>query len=133
MQPAFLKHPRLRRVSPISKFAVAASLEALGEHRVASIKDGSLKVGVIFSILNGCVNYSRRFYTEALADPKTASPILFPETVFNAPSSHLSALLGTAEINYTLIGDHAGFLPAIKIAKQWLEEGRVDGVHCRFQ
>lgn len=126
--PSFLRDPRLRRVSPISKFAVAASLEALGESRIAAVKAGELKIGVIFSILNGCVNYSRRFYAEALADPKTASPILFPETVFNAPSSHLSALLGSREINYTLIGDHAGFLPSMKIASQWLEEGRVDGV-----
>ncbi len=126
--PAFLRDPRLRRVSPISRYAVSAALEALGAERLALAKAGKLRVGVLFSIQNGCVNYSRRFFAEVLADPKTASPILFPETVFNAPASHLSALLGSAEVNYTVVSDHAGFLPAVEVAAQWLEEDRVDGV-----
>ena len=88
------KFARLRRTSPISKFAAAAVAEALGDARLAEITAGRLRVGVIFTLTNGCVNYSNRFFGEALADPAFASPILFPETVFNAPSSHLSALIG---------------------------------------
>ena len=125
---SFAREARLRRVSPISRYAVAAALEALGEARRAQVQAGSLRLGIIFTILNGCVNYSRRFFTEVLADPHTASPILFPETVFNAPASHLSALLGSGEINYTIIGDRANFLPAMQLGSDWLREGRVDGV-----
>ncbi len=124
----FTREARLRRVSPISRYAVAAALEALGESRRAQVLAGDIRLGVVFSILNGCVNYSRRFYAEVLADPHTASPILFPETVFNAPASHLAALLGSSEINYTLIGDRANFLPAMQLGCDWLREGRVDGV-----
>jgi hypothetical protein len=77
--------------------------------------------------MSGCVNYSRRFYDETLRDPGTASPLVFPETVFNAPASHIAALLGTTAINYTLIGDPGTFLQGIALAADWLTAKRVDG------
>lgn len=121
------KFARLRRTSPISKFAAAAAAEALGEIRLAEIATGNLRVGVIFTLTNGCVNYSNRFYGEALADPAMASPILFPETVFNAPSSHLSAMIGSSAPNDTLIADSTGFFSGIDLAVEWIERGEVDG------
>ncbi len=121
------KFARLRRTSPISKFAAAAVAEALGVARLGEIAAGNLRVGVIFTLTNGCVNYSNRFYGEALAEPALASPILFPETVFNAPSSHLSALLGSTAPNDTLIADSSGFFSGIDLAVEWLERGDVDG------
>lgn len=120
------KAARLRRSSPISKFAAAAAMEALGESRLALIAEG-LRVGVIFTLTNGCVNYSNRFFREVLADPALASPILFPETVFNAPSSHLSAMIGSTAPNDSLIGDASGFLTGIDLAAEWLTRGDVDG------
>ena len=121
------KFARLRRTSPISKFAAAAAAEALGETRLAGIAAGNLRVGVIFTLTNGCVNYSSRFFGEALADPALASPILFPETVFNAPSSHLSAMIGSVSPNDTLIADSTGFFSGIDLAVEWIERGDVDG------
>jgi hypothetical protein len=121
------KFARLRRTSPISKFAAAAAAEAVGEARLAAAVSGELRIGVIFTLTNGCVNYSNRFFAEALADPAFASPILFPETVFNAPSSHLSAMLGSAAPNDTLIGDSAGFFTGLDLAAEWLVRGEVDG------
>ena len=121
------KFARLRRTSPISKFAAAAVAEALGDARLSQIAAGELRVGVIFTLTNGCVNYSNRFYAEALTDPALASPILFPETVFNAPSSHLSALIGSASPNDTLIADSTGFFSGIDLAVEWLERHDVDG------
>ena len=35
----FLRHPRMRRTSPVGRFAVAAALEALGEARAQSVRD----------------------------------------------------------------------------------------------
>jgi hypothetical protein len=52
---------------------------------------------------------------------------VFPETVFNAPSSHLAALLGTTAINYTLVGDPGSFLLGVVVATDWLNQGLVDG------
>jgi hypothetical protein len=120
------KHPRLRRASPITRFAAAATLEALGPHRLPEIAAGTLRLGIIFTLTNGCVSYSNRFFTEVLADPSLASPILFPETVFNAPSSHLSTLLGTTSPNDTLIGDPTGFITGIDLAAEWITRDDVD-------
>ena len=121
------KSSRLRRVSPISKFAAAAAMEALGAERAAESLAGRLRVGVIFTLTNGCVNYSNRFFGEVLADPSLASPILFPETVFNAPSSHISAMIGSSAPNDTIVGDQSAYLTGVDLAAEWIGRGEVDG------
>jgi hypothetical protein len=124
-RPSFLSHPRMRRTSPITSFAVAAALEALGEDATA-VRSGSLRLGILLCVQSGCVNYSRRFFDETLRDPATASPLVFPETVFNAPSSHLASLLGASAINYTLVGDPGTFLQGVALAADWLTRGEVE-------
>ncbi len=120
------KSARLRRSSAISKLAAYSVIESIGEKRLEQILSKKIKTGVIFTLTNGCVNYSNRFFTEALTDPALASPILFPETVFNAPSSHLSTLIGSTAPNDTLIGDSSGFITGIDLAIEWLLRGDVD-------
>lgn len=122
-RPSFLAHPRLRRASTLTQFAVGAALEALGGE---ANRQQHGRVGIIVCVLSGCVNYSRRFYDEALKNPATASPLLFPETVFNAPASHLGAFLGSTAINYTCVGDAGTFLSALALGAQWLAQGRTD-------
>lgn len=124
-RPAFTGHPRLRRTSPIAHYAVSSALEALGDD-AAKVSGGALRLGVVYCALTGCVNYSRRFYDEVLKDPSTASPLVFPETVYNSPASHLAALLGTTAINYTLVGDPGTFLQGLVQAADWLSDKRVD-------
>jgi len=121
------KHPRLRRSSPISKFAIVAARQALGENRIAQIQAGEFRLGIVMSLFNGCIGYSNRFYKEVLDDPKLASPILFPETVFNAPASHVASFLGCDGPVYSIIGDTATWFSAIHIAQGWLEMNQVDG------
>lgn len=121
------KFPRLRRTSPISKYAAAAVAEALGPERITASSAGKLRIGVIFTLTNGCVNYSNRFFGEALANPAMASPILFPETVFNAPSSHISAMIGACGPNDTLVSDGAGFFSGMDLAAEWICRDEVDG------
>ncbi len=122
------KSPRLRRASSVGKFAAAAALEALGPERLEAVSSGQLRLGVICSMMNGCVNYSNRFYGEVLADPAVASPILFPETVYNAPSSHLSAMSNCTAPNDTIIGDGAEIFIALDLAAEWLDRGDCDAV-----
>jgi len=124
-RPTFLAHARLRRTSPIAHYAVSAALEALGDD-AAKISSGEIRLGIIYCALTGCVNYSRRFYDEVLKDPATASPLVFPETVYNSPASHLGALLGTTAINYTLVGDPGTFIQGLVLAADWLTDKRVD-------
>jgi hypothetical protein len=123
--PAFFAHPRLRRANLIAQFTVAAALEALGDD-VAKIQAGELRLGIVVCVMAGSVNYSRRFFEEVLREPATASPLIFPETVFNAPASHLAAFLGSNTTSYTLVGDDGTFLQGLALAAQWLEDGKMD-------
>ena len=123
-RPAFLAHPRLRRTSPITHYAAAAALEAVAGLRAN--QQGRFRLGLVVCLQSGCVNYSCRFFDEMLKDPATASPLLFPETVFAAPASHLATLLEDVSLAYTLVGDPASFLQGVTLGAQWLAEKRVD-------
>ncbi len=52
--------------------------------------------------------------------------MLFPETVYNAPASHLAAQLGIDGYSYTLVGDNSVGLGALKLGEQLLRAGEVD-------
>ncbi|MCC7374866.1 MAG: hypothetical protein IT581_09430 [Verrucomicrobiales bacterium] len=126
-RPPVLAHARLRRASAISQYAAVAALEALamdaadrgGAHDVS-------RLGIIVGVHTGSMRYSIRFFGEALRDPSTASPVLFPETVFNAPASHIAAYLNGAPRTYTLVGDQSVFIQALAVGAQWLSEHQVD-------
>jgi hypothetical protein len=124
-RPAFLRHPRLRRTSPITQYAVSAALEA-ARPDLDAIQQGGIRLGVALCTMSGCVTYSRRFYDETLREPATASPLVFPETVFNAPASHLAAVLGSAAIDYTLVGDIGSFFQGLALAGHWFAQDIVD-------
>lgn len=127
LRDAMPKHPRLRRASNVTKFGVTAAHQAIGAERMERMKNGELKIGIILTFLNGCVNYSNRFFGEVLEDPTFASPILFPETVFNAPASHIAAYLECDGPVYTLLGDSATWFSAMEVAEGWISGGLVDG------
>lgn len=114
-----VKHPRLRRVSNVSRFAMAAGLEALGGAKPESL-------GLIVCLMNGCVTFTNRFYNEVIDEPALASPILFPETVFNAPASHIAAYLGISGQVTTLIGEPNIIAEAMRMASDWMKSGLVE-------
>lgn len=121
------KHPRLRRASDVTKFAFMAAQEAIGDQRAEQIRAHALRVGVVMAFMNGCVNYTNRFFGEVLQDPTLASPILFPETVFNAPAGHIATFLECDGPVYTLIGDSAVWFSALGVAEEWIAADLVDG------
>src|SRR3712207_7903201 len=51
---------------------------------------------------------------------------LFPETVFNAPASHLAAILGISGASYTLVGDGAVGILAIRMAEDLMENPAIE-------
>lgn len=119
------RHPRLRRSSAITRYTVAAALEALADagHDPAAPPRG---LGILFVMMNGCVNYTGRFYHEVLQNPAQASPLIFPETVFNAPASHLASFLGVDGAVSTLVGSPNSILEALDTATFWISSGIVE-------
>ena len=120
-------HPRFRRASAISRFAAAAGLDALAQARSTIGEIDPEKMALVFAASNGGVVYTKRFYHDIVeAGAPSASPLLFPETVFNAPVSHLAAILGITGASYTTVGDGAVGVLAIKMAHDLLENDALD-------
>jgi 3-oxoacyl-(acyl-carrier-protein) synthase len=120
-------HPRLRRSSAISRFAVVAGLEALTNGNLEFDPETAQRTALIFAVSNGGVIYTKRFYHDIVdSGAQAASPLLFPETVFNAPASHLAAILGIIGASYTLVGDGAVGLLALKMAEDLMLDDRLD-------
>lgn len=120
----FLAHPRLRRTSPITHYAVAAALDAMAG--LSALRAEKIRLGLVVCQQAGCVHYSCRFFDEVLKDPATASPLLFPETVYAAPASHVAALMENVTLADTLVGDPASFLQGAALGIRWLEANTVD-------
>ena len=113
------RQPRLRRSGEISLLGVSAGLAALSDAGIPA--EEARRGAIVFAIACGGVDYTRRFYHEVLTEgANVASPLLFPETVYNAPASHLAALLKVDGPDYTLVGDSSVGLSALNFASQLL-------------
>jgi 3-oxoacyl-[acyl-carrier-protein] synthase III len=86
-----------------------------------------LRLGLIFAATDGGVIYTRRFFAE-LAEHGTqaGSPLLFPETVYNAPASHIAAALGVTGTTSTVVGDASIAVHALSMAADLVELGDCD-------
>ena len=121
-----LRSARLRRASGLSRFLLAACREAVGARWGADVPASG--VDVLAAIYNGNVSHTVAFYQGVLDDPRQASPILFPETVFNAPASHIAATFAGDGDHLTLLGDSATFLVALARAITRLQSGGAQAV-----
>jgi 3-oxoacyl-(acyl-carrier-protein) synthase len=117
--------PRLRRSSDISLFAAAACLAAMRDAGIDPANAG--RCALVFAVSDGGVIYTRKFYGQVVREG-AGSPLLFPETVYNAPCSHVAALLGLDGVTYTLVGDASAGLAAVALGVELLASGQAD--HC---
>lgn len=117
--------PRLRRSSVISHYAVAAAADAA---KSAGLDGDQLaRTALIYATSDGGVAYTRRFYADIVERGEGAgSPLLFPETVYNAPTSHIAARLGLDGEALTLVGDSAAGMAAVRTGCELLATGVAD-------
>jgi len=121
------REPRLRRASAISLLAASAGLAALADSGVEMTPPMKSRLAIVFGVSSGGVQYTRRFYGQIVSHgANAASPLLFPETVYNAPASHLAAMLGVDGATYTLVGDGTVGLQALEFGAQLLAMGDAD-------
>ncbi len=117
--------PRLRRSSIISHLAVAAATDAAASARMTPEK--LARTALIFAASDGGVVYTRRFYADLVEHGEgSGSPLLFPETVYNAPASHIAARMGLQGEVLTLVGDAAAGLTAVRTGCELLAAGEAD-------
>src|SRR5207342_1717597 len=102
-------------------------LQALESAGLKLESQNAERIALIFAISNGGVVYTKRFYHEIVeSGAQSASPLLFPETVFNAPASHLAAILGITGASYTLVGDGAVGVLALRMAEDLMASSELD-------
>jgi Beta-ketoacyl synthase, N-terminal domain len=112
---------RLRRSGAISYFSCAAAADAV-QH---SAPLPAARTALIFSASDGAVAYTRRFFQDVVT-VGAGSPLLFPETVYNAPASHVAAMLGLDGIVLTLVNDASAGMDALSTASDLIHSGQVD-------
>ncbi len=131
--PAHVAHlsrePRLRRSSAISLYAATAAQNAIADSGIAFSPEQKSRLAIVLGVSNGGVQYTRRFYEQTVKQgANAASPLLFPETVYNAPASHIAAMLGVDGATYTLVGDGTVGLQALHFGAELLALGDADHV-----
>lgn len=91
----FVKDPRLARSSLVSQYALASAVSAVSDAGIELKKMVSEKIAVIFGTCNGpCLATEKNYASLIEKGKKSVDPLLFPESVFNAPAGLISIFLG---------------------------------------
>ena len=98
----FIPPLKYRRMSRVSRLAVAASMEALKDAGLEITPQFAPSIGVIIGTGYGSTSQTDEFFVGMLkAGPEGANPSLFPDTVPNAAASQISIYHGLQGPNST--------------------------------
>jgi 3-oxoacyl-[acyl-carrier-protein] synthase II len=124
MEPSFY-----RRLSRQSRLAVAASIEAIRDSGLKITDENCQRIGVVFGTAFGSTEQTDGFFVSLLDHgPQAAEPILFPDTVPNAPASHVAMYHGLKGPNSTFCQNHLSGECALAYGIALLEQDRADVV-----
>ncbi|MGB9627786.1 MAG: beta-ketoacyl-[acyl-carrier-protein] synthase family protein, partial [Thermodesulfobacteriota bacterium] len=121
-------HPnKIRRLDRASQFAIAASKLALSDARFTVTKERSPRIGIVLGSGFCGLSSSEEFHrSQVLKEYVDLNPMVFPNTVPNAPSSHVSIELGIQGVNCTLVQSFCTGEAAIAFACDQIQSGRAD-------
>ena len=123
----FIPASKIRRLDRASQFAIAASKLALADANFTVTHENSSRVGVVlgsgFCGLSSSEEFHRGQVLESFLD---LNPMLFPNTVPNAPSSYVSIELGIQGVNSTVVQSLCTAEAAISFACDQLRRGKSD-------
>jgi 3-oxoacyl-(acyl-carrier-protein) synthase len=125
----YMKPMTYRRMSRISRMAVAASIEAVDDSGICLEGMNRERVAVVMGTSYGSSSHVDGFYHSLLADgPRGAQPLLFPETVPNAPASHISIYHHIQGPNATFCQNEISAETGMAYARSLLDQNIVDVV-----
>ncbi|MCD6562153.1 MAG: hypothetical protein J7L16_10430 [Deltaproteobacteria bacterium] len=123
----FMPPAAYRKMSRVSRMSVAASIEAIKDSGLDMGRVNRERVAVIMGTAYGSSSRVEDFYVSLLKDgPRGAQPFLFPETVPNAPASHISMFHDITGPNTTFCQNALSAENAILYARNLLLQGQVD-------
>ncbi len=118
-----------RRLSRLSRLAVAASCEALADSGMRVTDDNRDRIGAIFGSAFGSTQQTDAFFLSLLEHgPQAAEPILFPDTVPNAPASHVAIFHRLQGPNSTFCQNHLSGESALAFAASLLQGSQAEAL-----
>jgi len=125
----FIPPRSYRRMSRVSRMAVAASVEALKDSGVDLDRVDRERVAVIMGTAYGSSSTVDEFFRGRLSEgPRGAHPFMFPETVPNAPASHIAIFHGITGPNSTFCQNEISAEAAVMYGRNLLLLNLVDVV-----
>lgn len=116
---------KMRRSDRLSKMAVLAASEALGEG--PPVESG--KTGIILATSFGAHETTFEFLDNIIEYGEAGvSPTVFSNSVHNAAASYVSSVLGINGPTLTVTRFYFAFQEALLLAGAWLKEGRCEHV-----
>jgi 3-oxoacyl-[acyl-carrier-protein] synthase II len=123
----FIPASKIRRLDRASQFAIAASKMALADAQFPVTEENSSRVGVVLGSGFCGLSSSEEFHRgQVLKGFLDLNPMLFPNTVPNAPSSYVSIELGIQGVNSTLVESFCTAEAAIVFACDQLRKRKAD-------
>ncbi len=123
----FIPASKIRRLDRASQFAIAASKMALADAQFTITQEKSARVGVVLGSGFCGLSSSEEFHRgQVLKGFLDLNPMIFPNTVPNAASSHVSIELGIQGVNCTLVQSFCTAEAAILFACDQLRKGKAD-------
>ncbi len=121
----FMPPLKYRRMSRVSRLAVAASIEALKDAVLAVSSQTASSIGVVVGTGYGSTAQTDEFFVGMVKEgPEGANPSLFPDTVPNAPASQVAIYHGIQGPNTTFSHNEVSGEQALAYACQLLKEDR---------
>jgi 3-oxoacyl-(acyl-carrier-protein) synthase len=123
----FIPASKIRRLDRASQFAIAASKLALSDAEFSVTRENSPRVGVALGSGFCGLSSSEEFHRgQVLKGFLDLNPMLFPNTVPNAPSSYVSIELGIQGVNSTLVQSFCTAEAAVIFACDQLRKRKAD-------
>jgi len=125
----FIPPLKARKLDRCSQMAVAAAGMAIKDAGIDTGSVDPLRIGIILGSGFGGIGNSSEFLTGYFtAGMEGLAPMLFPNTVANAPASNASIEHGIKGPNVTIVQRFCSAETALVFACRYLEEGRADVV-----
>ena len=123
----FLAAAKVRRLDRVSQMAVAAARLAFEDAKLPSTSAAAESIGVVLgSGFSGLVSTESFFRGLLDMGPSGANPMLFPNTVPNAPASQVAIEMGFKGPNVTLSHKEVSGENAIAYAGDLIRHGRAE-------
>lgn len=123
----FINPSKIRRLDNYSKSSLLAAYLAVEDSGIKITDPG--RIGIITGTGNGPLNTTFEFLDNIIEyGDESSSPLLFANSVHNAPASHISINMGITGPCFTITCFEQTVSNVFKTAEYWLNTGLVDYV-----